>query len=135
MSRVSKGIMWGILALAAAVIVVGGYEYTQIADAGRSRESWEREWLCCTLVKLADTKIAIRDFRKRTGQLPADLTALQSKPIQDCWANPLSYRPSADGTYTLRSPGPDHILGTSDDEVSGEIDPESPKVPKRCADP
>lgn len=109
-----------------------------VADAGRTAESYARDRLCVSLLQLAKADLAVRDFKAEHGKLPRDLTEALGKPVRDAWNNEIVYRPTQDGdTYTLISPGPDHMPDTPDDEFPDELVPDGllgglPNVPKKC---
>jgi hypothetical protein len=77
-------------------------------------------------------------FAKKEGRLPKDLAESakagfkvrqRNRPgrppihvdtgtnTSDTWGNPLTYRPAADGTFEIRSSGPDGKVDTADDVV------------------
>jgi hypothetical protein len=107
-----------------------------VADAGRSKESYARDRLCVSLMQLGKADLAVQEFRVEHGRLPQDLGEVLGKPVRDAWNNELVYRPNEDGTYVIISPGPDHLLGTADDQTPDELVDEFnigvPSVPRKC---
>lgn len=102
-------------------LVLAAYAWSRwgtIADAGKPPEAWERDRLCHTLWVLVGADEAVRHFQETKGHLPQSLLEVDVKPMppKDAWGNEIVYESQPGGGYRLVSPGPDRILGTSDDE-------------------
>jgi hypothetical protein len=60
-------------------------------------------------------------YKNQNGKLPTKLSDLGTPSptkmlfLTDPWMTELSYKPNNDGTFELRSAGPDKILNTADD--------------------
>jgi general secretion pathway protein G len=78
-------------------------------------------------LQLVDLDAALRLYHAKHGDLPAPsdwLAALKREGIldpemrdQDPWGSAYAYQPALDGSFDLRSIGPDGVPGTSDDQI------------------
>jgi hypothetical protein len=116
-----------LLVLIMAVIAVAICRGPIVFDAGRGRESWAKEHVCYTAIVLARTDFEIREFIRRTGHPPIRLEDVGGEEVKDGWGNPLYFERRPDNSYELKSPGPDHQVGTADDQSPEETWPRSPK--------
>ena len=126
MSRRHKSLIFIAIGILLGILGLSILRGPVVFDAGRTRESWLRERLCYTAIVLSRTNSDIRAHIARTGQLPASLTDIYSEEPLDAWGNVLHYEREGDGSYELISLGPDHLLGTEDDDIAEANWPESP---------
>jgi hypothetical protein len=124
----------GILGLTAVVgaVVCGLVIWSRWAPThlGRTRTSMDRAAACATLIDLAEE---IANFRAREGRLPGDLHEAATTVPQDPWGGTIQYQANADGTYRLRSNGPDRLPNTPDDMIVPKFDAAHPRLPPECA--
>ncbi len=103
---------------AAAAVLLAALIYFSfiVADAGKSHKEWESDFIFATKLRLAQIKQDIDRFKHEHGRLPNSLEEIYGRSINDFFGNEISYRVDAGTRYELASPGPDHRLGTNDDE-------------------
>ncbi|MEK7142957.1 MAG: hypothetical protein AAB785_01975 [Patescibacteria group bacterium] len=115
----TKGqIFLGIAGILVTIVLYGGlYYFGFIAKTGVYADL--KVGLVSQLINTDAGQIAL--YKSQHGKLPAKLSDLGT-PSQtnmffliDPWLTELSYTPKSDGTFELRSAGPDKILNTNDD--------------------
>ncbi len=133
----SPGAVWALrgalgFALVVGAAVCGLLVWSRWAPThlGRSRASLDRAAACATLIDLAEQ---IEDLRARQGRLPEDLRQAVTTVPRDPWGGAIEYEAKADGTYRLRSRGPDMLADTPDDIIAPHFDAAHPKLPSGCA--
>jgi hypothetical protein len=114
------GIILGTLLL---LVGVTSFVLSRIcADCGKAPEDWNETYATNLRLKLAAVAKDIHAFSDRHGRAPSNLRELYSELPQDPWGNELAYDSRPDGSYSLRSAGPDRKVGTADD-VARSVDP------------
>lgn len=116
------------LGLLAALVVLGSQFLLPryVADAGRSPEEWEREFRRAAQLNMASVASSVRRFTRTTGQLPShledvpDLREADGEVPKDLWGSAYRYDRRSNGSFVLRSAGPDRLFGTGDDLVHGD---------------
>ena len=89
----------------------------------------EGKRIAATRLQLKEILEAIRRYQQSQGEMPAAanferlidvLSPTYLKPVIriDAWSNGFFYRTSAQGSYDLRSAGPDGAVGTEDDLIA-----------------
>ena len=115
----TKGqIFLGIAGIIVTVVLYGGlYYFGLVAKTGVYADL--RVKLASQLINTDAGQISL--YNNQYGKLPAELGDLGT-PSQtnmffttDPWGTEILYTPISDGTYELRSAGPDKVLNTSDD--------------------
>ena len=115
----TKGqIFLGIAGIIVTILIYGSlYYFGFVANTGVYADL--RIKLVSQIISTDAGQISL--YKSQHGKLPASLSELGT-PSQtnmyfptDSWGTNLSYKPNSDGTFELRSAGPDKILNTSDD--------------------
>lgn len=108
----------GVAGILFSVVLYGGLFYFGfVANYGPYYEL--KKQLAAQLLDSTQGEILI--FYTQQRRLPATLNELrQSAPmgramVDDPWMRPFIYRPEPDGTFELRSVGPDGVVDTPDD--------------------
>ena len=77
-----------------------------------------------TVQMLSETRGQILIYKEKNKKLPSKLQDLGPETqgnfytTSDAWMQPIIYKPNSEGTFELRSIGPDGIAYTSDDVIS-----------------
>ncbi len=116
--KIKGPIFIGIAGILFSVILYGGLFYFGfVAKTGIYADL--RVKLTSQIINIDAGKIAL--YKSQHGKLPTKLSDLYA-PSQtnlfyttDPWATELSYTPKSNGTFELRSAGPDKIINTEDD--------------------
>ena len=115
--RSKTAIFLGIGGILFSVVLYGGIFYFGfVANTGIFANLKIR--LTSQIIEQDAGQLAL--YKLQYGQLPktlADMPAGGDKPFTkvDSWLKPLAYKPNDDGSFELRSAGPDGEFGTADD--------------------
>jgi hypothetical protein len=122
MKKTKVPIILGICGILLTILLYGGLFFMMFANFGPYYEMKGQ----VTQQMLTQTRGQILIYKEKYHKLPAKLDDMGS-PSQDnfyettdMWMKPFIYKPHADGTFELRSSGPDGIPYTKDDIVSKE---------------
>lgn len=126
---------FGGLRMARASFAMATVLFISFATAGLTSiptriERGRQRHVALTNVALYENAAAFKEYLRKHGTYPQDLMELKAKslPVSDYWGTEIKYEPFgtvADNrsgamsfsSYTLRSAGPDEVLGTADDIV------------------
>jgi hypothetical protein len=122
MKKTKTPIILGICGILLTVLIYGGLFFMMFANFGPYYELKGQ----VTEQMLTQTRGQILIYKEKYHKLPAKLDDIGT-PSQnnfymptDMWMRPIIYKPHTDGTFELRSSGPDGIPYTRDDIVSRE---------------
>jgi hypothetical protein len=126
---------FGGLRTAQVTFVMAAMLFVGFATAGLTSipmriERGRQRHIAMTNVALYENAAAFREYLRKHRTYPQDLTELNAKnlPLTDYWGTEIKYEPfgtvadnrsglASFSSYTLRSAGPDGVLGTTDDIV------------------
>ncbi len=116
--KIKGQIFLGIAGILFSVLLYGGlFYFSFVAKTGVYADLKVK--LASQLINTDAGQIAL--YKSQHGKLPAKISDLGT-PSQtsmffttDPWMTELSYTPKSDGTFELRSAGPDKVLNTDDD--------------------
>ena len=116
--KIKGQVFLGIAGILFTIILYGGLFYFGfVAKTGIYADLKVK--LVSQIINTDAGQIAL--YKNRHGKLPAKLSDLGTPSqenvffLSDVWGTELSYTPKSDGTFELRSLGPDKILNTDDD--------------------
>jgi hypothetical protein len=115
--RSKTAIFLGVGGIVFSVVIYGGLFYFAFVDK-TGIFSGLKIRLASQIIEQDAGQIAL--YRLENGQLPktlAEMPTSRDTPFvkTDPWLKPLAYKPNDDGTFELRSAGPDGEFGTADD--------------------
>jgi hypothetical protein len=126
---------FGGLRMAQVTFALAAVLFVSFAAAGLTSiptrlERGRQRQVALTNVALYENAAAFREYLRKHRSYPQDLTELnvQHLPVSDYWGTEIKYEPfgtvadnrsgaASFSSYTLRSAGPDGVLGTTDDIV------------------